>query len=73
MKVQRLSLMGVHYKLINLKDYSFHTSELIRPLSEKFGIGMYYDDKNPIFKTNEEVAVLLTKAQAKRVDYECRL
>lgn len=41
---------GVHYKLINLKDYSFHTSELIRPLSEKFGIGMYYDDKNPIFK-----------------------
>ncbi len=59
---------GVHYKLINLKDYSFHTSELIRPLSEKFGIGMYYDDKNPIFKTNEEVAVLLTKAQAKRVD-----
>ena len=59
---------GVHYKLINLKDYSFHTSELIRPLSEKFGIGMYYDDKNPTFKTNKEVAELLAKAQAKRVD-----
>ena len=59
---------GVHYMLINLKDYSFHASELIRPLSEKFGIGMYYDDKNPTFKTNEEVAELLAKAQAKRVD-----
>ena len=59
---------GVHYKLINLRDYSFHTSDLIQPLSEKFGIGIYYDDKNPTFKTNEEVAELFAKAQAKHVD-----
>ncbi|MFV0538823.1 MAG: fusion protein [Dysgonomonas sp.] len=55
---------GVHYKLINLRDFSFDTSDTIRPLSERFGIGIYYDDKNPTFKTNEEVAELLVKAKA---------
>lgn len=57
---------GIDYKLINLKDHSFDTTSLIRPLSEKFGIGIYYDDKNPEFKTNEEVAELLAKAQIKQ-------
>ena len=56
---------GIDYKLINLRDYSFDTTSLIRPLSEKFGIGIYYDDKNPQFKTDEEVAELLAKAQIK--------
>ena len=56
---------GIDYKLINLRDYSFDTTSLIRPLSEKFGIGIYYDDKNPQFKTDEEVAGLLAKAQIK--------
>lgn len=56
---------GIDYKLINLRDYSFDTTSLIRPLSEKFGIGIYYDDKNPQFKTNEEVTELLAKAQIK--------
>lgn len=56
---------GIDYKLVSLKDYIFNTTSLIRPLSEKFGIGIYYDDKNPQFKTNEEVAELLAKAQIK--------
>jgi len=56
---------GIDYKLINLRDYSFDTTSLIRPLSEKFGTGIYYDDKNPQFKTDEEVAELLAKAQIK--------
>ncbi len=56
---------GIDYKLINLKDHTFSTTSHIRPLSEKFGIGIYYDDKNLQFKTNEEVAELLAKAQVK--------
>ncbi len=59
---------GIDYKLINLRDYSFDTTSLIRPLSEKFGIGIYYDDENPQFKTNEEVAELYAKAQEKKVN-----
>jgi len=45
-----------------------HQSEIIKPLSQKFGIGMYYDENNIEFKTSEETAELLAKAQAKRVD-----
>lgn len=59
---------GYHYHLINLRTLDFHQSEIIKPLSQKFGIGMYYDDKNIEFMTDEEVAELYTKAQAKRVD-----
>lgn len=53
---------GITYKLINLTTKDFHTSETIRPLSEKFGIGMYYDDVNPTFLDAFEVAVLLQQA-----------
>ena len=28
---------GITYHLINLETHEFHTSDLIRPLSEKFG------------------------------------
>lgn len=59
---------GYHYHLINLRTFDFHQSEIIKPLSQKFGIGMYYDDKNIEFMTDEEVAELYVKAQAKRVD-----
>ena len=40
---------GITYHLVNLETHEFHTSDLIRPLSEKFGIGIYYDDANPKF------------------------
>ena len=40
---------GITYHLVNLRTYEFDTSDLIRPLSEKFGIGIYYDDANPGF------------------------
>lgn len=56
---------GITYKLINLRTKEFGTSDLIRPLSEKFGIGHYYDDKNPQFLDAFEVAVLRQEAQAK--------
>ncbi len=59
------SQWGITYKLINLRTKEFHTSDLIRPLSEKFGIGMYYDDANPQFLDAFEVVILREEAQAK--------
>lgn len=56
---------GVDYKLIDVDNYTFNRTRSIRPLSQKFGIGFYYDEKNPQFKTAEEVAELLVKAQIK--------
>ena len=62
------SQWGITYHLINLRTYEFHTSDLIRPLSEKFGIGMYYDDANPKFLDPLETAALLTKAREKKTE-----
>ena len=64
------SQWGITYHLINLRTYEFHTSDLIRPLSEKFGIGMYYDDANPKFLDLLETAALLTKAREKKAEKE---
>ena len=61
---------GITYHLINLRTYEFHTSDLIRPLSEKFGIGIYYDDANPRFLDPLETAALLTKAKEKKAEEE---
>lgn len=54
---------GITYKLINLRTKEFHTSDMIKPLSEKFGIGMYYDDVNPQFLDAFEVAILREEAE----------
>ena len=62
------SQWGITYHLINLRTHEFHTSDLIRPLSEKFGIGMYYDDANPQFLDPLETAALLTKAREKKTE-----
>ncbi|MFR3217682.1 MAG: fusion protein [Dysgonomonas mossii] len=59
---------GYHYHLINLRTLDMQQSEIIRPLSQKFGIGMYYDENNIELKTNEEVAELYAKAQEKKVN-----
>mgnify|MGYP006883037061 CR=1 FL=1 len=61
---------GITYHLVNLRTYEFHTSDLIRPLSEKFGIGIYYDDANPKFLDPLETAALLTKAKEKKAEAE---
>ena len=61
---------GITYHLINLRTYEFHTSDLIRPLSEKFGIGIYYDDANPTFLDPLETAALHTKAKEKKAEEE---
>ena len=59
---------GITYHLVNLRTHEFHTSDLIRPLSEKFGIGIYYDDANPKFLDPLETAALLTKAKEKKAE-----
>ena len=59
---------GITYHLVNLRTHEFHTSDLIRPLSEKFGIGIYYDDANPKFLDPLETAALLTKAREKKTE-----
>ena len=64
------SKWGITYHLINLRTYEFHTSDLIRPLSAKFGIGIYYDDANPKFLDPLETAALLTKAKEKKAEEE---
>lgn len=59
---------GYHYHLINLRTLDMQQSEIIKPLSQKFGIGMYYDENNIEFMTEEEVDELRAKAQEKKVN-----
>lgn len=57
---------GIAYKLINLRTKEFYTADIIRPLSEKFGIGYYYDAENPQFMDAFEVAILLQEAHGQK-------
>lgn len=61
---------GIYYKLIDLTDYVFQCTERIRPLSQKFGIGYYYDEANPTFKSEEELRDIVQKAQDKKAQDE---
>jgi len=53
------------YHYIDIKTKEMDRTEMITPLSQKFGIGIYYDDVNPEFMDSFEVAILLQEAQAK--------
>ncbi|MDR0604767.1 MAG: fusion protein [Bacteroidales bacterium] len=57
------SKWGLSYELINLRTKTFGQCDLIRPLSQKFGIGYYFDDENPQFMDAFEVAVLQSEAE----------
>ena len=61
---------GFTYHLVHTRTYDFSTSDLIRPLSEKFGIGIYYDSETPTFLDPLETAALLTKAKEKKAEEE---
>jgi hypothetical protein len=60
------SKWGLSYELINLRTKKFGQCDLIRPLSQKFGIGYYFDDENPQFMDAFEVAVLQSEAEQNR-------
>lgn len=53
------------YQILNIRELTSFRTQIIEPLSQKFGIGTYYDDKNPQFLTDEEVAELVRKMQDK--------
>lgn len=57
---------GYQYHLINLRTLDMQQSEVIKPLSQKFGIGMYYDENNIEFLSEKEVIELLIKAQTQK-------
>jgi hypothetical protein len=59
----RQTKWGLSYGLINLRTHEFGQCDLIRPLSEKFGIGYYFDDANPQFMDAFEVAILRGEAE----------
>jgi hypothetical protein len=64
---------GLIYRLINLRTREFGQCDLIRPLSEKFGIGYYYDDEKPEFMDAVEVLALCNEAEYKaREEQEAR-
>ncbi|NDV94786.1 fusion protein [Dysgonomonas sp. 521] len=63
---------GLAYKLINLRTKEFFTTDIIRPLKEKYGIGYYYDSENPQLMDSTEVAKFLQEAkdQKQAEEYE---
>lgn len=64
-KVEYMERIGFMYHLINIRTKDIDRTDIINPLSEKFGIGKYYDDVTPEFMDSFEVAILLQEAQAK--------
>ena len=59
---------GLSYELINLRTKKFGQCDLIRPLSQKFGIGYYYNDETPEFMDNFKLTIL--HCEAKRIAQE---
>jgi len=53
------------YHMINIETKEFTQTDLPRPLSEKFGIGMYYNDRTPELMDSFEVAILISEAKLK--------
>lgn len=56
---------GYMYHLINTRTKDTNRTDIINPLSRKFGIGLYYDDLKPEFMDASEVAVLTEEAERK--------
>jgi hypothetical protein len=60
------SQWGSSYGLVNLRTKQFAKCDLIRPLSQQFGIGYYFDNENPEFMDAFEVTVLKGEAERNR-------
>ena len=54
-----------YYHLINVETKEFTFEDLVRPLHEKFGIGMYYNAEVPEFMDAFEVMLLKSEAERK--------
>jgi hypothetical protein len=67
----RQTRLGLSYGLINLRTHEFGQCNSIRPLSQKFGIGYYFDENAPEHMDDSEVAALCDEAeQATRREIE---
>lgn len=51
------------YHMIDLDTKEIRCTDILQPLSCQYGIGKYYDDKNPQFMDAFEVALLVEKAE----------
>jgi hypothetical protein len=56
---------GFIYHLINLDTKEFTSTEIINPLSKKFGIGKYFDDVNSEFMDAFEIVILRQEVEEK--------
>ena len=56
---------GYIYHFVTLDTKELRCTEILEPLSKKFGIGYYYDDVNPEFMDPLEVAALVSEAKEK--------
>lgn len=56
---------GYMYHLVNIETKKIQQTDIVEPLTQKFGIGMYYDDVTPEFMDAFEVAILVEEAQKK--------
>jgi hypothetical protein len=59
----RQTRWGLSYELINLRTHRFGQCDLIRPLSQKFGIGYYFNGNDPEHMDASEVAALRNEAE----------
>ena len=56
---------GYMYHMINTDTKEIHRTDILRPYSQKFGIGMYYTDTPPELMDAFEVAALVAEAEQK--------
>ena len=54
---------GYMYHMIDLDTKEIRCTDILQPLSCQYGIGKYYDDKNPQFMDAFEVALLVEEAE----------
>ena len=54
---------GYVYHMVNTETKEISQTDILRPLSQTFGIGRYYDDVNPEFMDAFEVALLVRQAE----------
>ena len=59
---------GYMYHLVNLETKAIRRTDILRPYSRKFGIGMYYTDAPAEFMDAFEVAALVAEAEQKAKD-----
>lgn len=57
---------GYMYHLVNLETKAIRRTDILRPYSRKFGIGMYYTDAPAEFMDAFEVAALVAEAEQKQ-------